>query len=81
MANSSLYQYGNARPKVNEKYVITIKEGLQGLGDQVTYTPGCSTPKCDDYISQNVSDIVRSSDLVIVCLGLGEASLDLCCLS
>lgn len=74
MANNSLYQYGNAPPKVNDKYVVTILDGLRQLAPVVQYSPGCTDTKCNDYNPVNVSDAVSGAELVIVCLGLGMSN-------
>ena len=72
MADNALYQYGNARPLVNDRFAITIRKGLQKLASEVSFTPGCSSPQCTDYSSRNVSEVVTGAQMVIVCLGLGK---------
>ncbi len=73
MSNNGTLQYGNAQPLYNEPHVVTPLQGLQPLANTVRFADGCNNnTKCTDYKKSDVMQAVMGTELVIVCLGLGN---------
>ncbi|XP_055955005.1 uncharacterized protein LOC130010499 [Patella vulgata] len=73
-ANDPHVQTGGYSPAVDPRYTTTPLMNLSRLGNTVQYSNGCNgNTTCIDYDQAGIIKAVQGVDLVIVCLGLGNA--------
>lgn len=72
-ANNSEQLFGDYGSNVLPQFTKTPYEGLMSLGKTVNFAPGCDDTKCANYNFDDLERAVRGSQLIIVCLGTGQA--------
>lgn len=50
--------------------------GLEMLGANVSFTAGCSEPRCWQYSRAELVKVVGAADIVVVCLGTGRSECE-----
>ncbi|XP_050401329.2 uncharacterized protein LOC126818152 [Patella vulgata] len=73
MADNPNRQTGNYSPDIDEKYTVTPRQELSKLAESSTYANGCNGDNnCKDYDQTGIINAVNNTDIVFVCLGLGN---------
>ena len=72
-ANNSEQLFGDYASNVLPEFTKTPYEGLKALGKTASMASGCDDTKCASYNWEDVEKAVRDANLVIVCLGTGQA--------
>ncbi|XP_039585113.1 probable beta-D-xylosidase 2 isoform X1 [Passer montanus] len=63
--------FGDYAPVPEPQYIYTPRKGLEMLGANVSFTAGCSEPRCRQYSRAELVRVVGTADVVLVCLGTG----------
>ncbi|NWT56383.1 XYL2 arabinofuranosidase, partial [Erythrocercus mccallii] len=63
--------FGDYAPVPEPQYIYTPRRGLEMLGANVSFTAGCSEPRCQRYSRAELLRVVGAADVVLVCLGTG----------
>ncbi|KAK6178743.1 hypothetical protein SNE40_011257 [Patella caerulea] len=73
MADNPNGQNGNYAPTLDEKFTTTPLQGLRPLARNVLYANGClDDNRCTRYDNNSIKQAVANTDIVFVCLGLGN---------
>ncbi|XP_031988485.1 probable beta-D-xylosidase 2 isoform X1 [Corvus moneduloides] len=63
--------FGDYAPVPEPQYIYTPRRGLEMLGANVSFTAGCSEPRCQQYSRAELVRVVGAADVVLICLGTG----------
>ena len=73
MANNSEQLFGDYGSNVVPQFTTTPYQGLQKMATNTTYASGCDDTKCQTYQPYDVMHAASGADVIIVCLGTGQA--------
>jgi beta-glucosidase len=74
MANNSVDLFGSYAPTMDPKFTVTPLAGLASLATTTNYASGCGAEgnRCVKYNTSEIQHAVAGTELVVVCLGLGN---------
>ncbi|XP_056413136.1 uncharacterized protein LOC130356112 isoform X2 [Hyla sarda] len=68
-ADNASELFGDYEPHPDPQYISTPRDGIAKLPVEVRFAPGCSDAQCKTYSSEEITTLVKSVDITIVCLG------------